>query len=278
MAEVALAEDEPTRPFRALRLALGNEAAIGRDTRPSPDHDDGALWIGRQAEVAVGLGVDFDRLTGLALVGEERRGDTLAIACMRMPANGADEQMRFAFVRQMARGDGIEARWQRPQQARELAAIEALGIAGEEIDQLSVGSERLEGCGVCSESRHIGAARQDGVLLGDRAREGGDIPGLRELTDQVCVVACARGVDHGRDELRIILGDNADGITGLIAERRLIRRQLDMPCLSRRSGAAQVDQARDFHFERGLDRKRRNAVDLIVDSLMEVDVNDCRFG
>ena len=91
-------------------------------------------------------------------------------------------------------------------------------------------------------------------------------------------MACARGVDHGRDELRIILGDNADGITGLIAERRLIRRQLDMPCLSRRSGAAQVDQARDFHFERGLDRKRRNAVDLIVDSLMEVDVNDCRFG
>lgn len=70
--------------------------------------------------MAVRIHVDLGGITNAAPVSEMGRSDALARLAVRVPPHRADEKMRLARVRLLARCDRVEPARQRPQEAEEL--------------------------------------------------------------------------------------------------------------------------------------------------------------
>ena len=79
VGEVALAEEQPALALGTVFDALLDEGAVGRNAGAGADHDDRAVAVLGQAEMAVRLDVDARRIADLAAVGEVGRGDAVAL-------------------------------------------------------------------------------------------------------------------------------------------------------------------------------------------------------
>ena len=104
-----------------------------------PDHDDGDVVVGRQAEVGLG---DEDRQVGLlhpGAVGEVARADAFAGAGVGLVADDRDGEVDFVGVTRRGRGDRVKA-WH--QLALQFDDFLGGGTGGrellEEVDELAL--------------------------------------------------------------------------------------------------------------------------------------------
>src|SRR5262249_42642737 len=137
----------------------------------------------------------------------QRRDDTLTIATVRLPAHSSDQEVRLVLVGSRARGNRIKSWRQRPEQALQLLAVEALGIAREKIDQLAVRSKSLKGRGVGGKRCNIAATGQLCVFLDKGTRQRRDVGGVGEMLHEGVIWRGSDRIDETCDVIRVIVGD-----------------------------------------------------------------------
>ncbi len=182
-------------------------------------------------------------------------------------------------MRLEARSDGIEPARQRTQQLRQLIAGELLGIGLEQIDELTILGEARERAIRRQQLRHILAARELRIAIDERTRQRGDVEALHELGRECGIALETDGGKHLLREVRIVLGQKADRITGLVDEPGCVDGKLRMPGLARRARAVEIDEGRNL----GLGRIVRGEQRLVRKVLarnrsLEIHMHDRRRG
>ncbi len=162
-----ITKEQPVFARRVVGGALLHKGAERRDAGARANHDHRGFRVSRQAEVVVVLDKDPHLALLFHAIREEARSATGAGAAFDVVAHHAHGDVDFALYLGLGRGDRVQARRQRTQQANQRDSIQLCRSKTHHIDDWR-GSGILLQFGFVTHQRQQGfAAGQGGIVFHD---------------------------------------------------------------------------------------------------------------
>ena len=132
VGEALVPENQPVLSGGTRRTPLLHEGTERSHAGACADHDDGGVVVGRQAEIPVGFDEDAHVVIFFQQMAQIAGGCTHVVLAMVAQVHHAHGQMHGIAHLVLGRGNGVQTRRLRAEQAEELLRRQRMGVLGKE--------------------------------------------------------------------------------------------------------------------------------------------------